>query len=407
MAKVEESSSPSFKYIDLFAGCGGLALGLHQAEWKGLFAVEKDKFAFQTLQHNLVTNHKHYDWPAWLPIENFDIDVVLEKYPDQLAKLKGSVDLVAGGPPCQGFSMDGQRKESDRRNGLIHSYIEFIKVVRPKILLFENVKGFTVAFKNGEQSGKVYSDIVLEKLKALGYDVCGQILDFSEYGIPQRRKRFIIVGVQSGKAETFFKFLKKNKHPFLKSKKLSAKVSSKKALSDLERRHGHTICPDSPRFKSGLYGTTRNAYQKFLKGDLKNDTPNSHRFAKHVKTTLQVFKKLLKSGKRNRKINGDARKRFGLKKRSVTILAPDFISPTLTSIPDDYLHYSEPRILTVRESARLQSFPDWYEFKGKYTTGGHLRAKQVPRYTQIGNAIPPLFAEQAGIALKEVLRHVI
>ena len=79
------------------------------------------------------------------------------------------------------------------------------------------------------------------------------------------------------------------------------------------------------------------------------------------------------------------------------------VSPTLTSHPDDYLHYSEPRILTVREYARIQSFPDWYEFKGKYTTGADLRVKEVPRYTQLGNAVPPLFAEQAGIVLKELL----
>ena len=71
--------------------------------------------------------------------------------------------------------------------------------------------------------------------------------------------------------------------------------------------------------------------------------------------------------------------------------------------PDDYLHYSEPRILTVREYARIQSFPDWYEFKSKYTTGGDMRKKEVPRYSQIGNAIPPLFAEQVGNVLKEML----
>ena len=79
------------------------------------------------------------------------------------------------------------------------------------------------------------------------------------------------------------------------------------------------------------------------------------------------------------------------------------ISPTLTTHPDDYIHYSEPRILTVREYARIQTFPDWYEIKKKYTTGGQMRKVEVPRYTQIGNAIPPLFAELAGLALKEIL----
>ena len=79
-------------------------------------------------------------------------------------------------------------------------------------------------------------------------------------------------------------------------------------------------------------------------------------------------------------------------------------APTITSIPDELVHYCEPRILTVREYARIQSFPDWYEFKGKYTSGGARRKKEVPRYTQVGNAVPPLFAEQIGIALMEVLK---
>jgi DNA (cytosine-5)-methyltransferase 1 len=74
-------------------------------------------------------------------------------------------------------------------------------------------------------------------------------------------------------------------------------------------------------------------------------------------------------------------------------------------LPDDYIHYSEPRILTVREYARIQSFPDWFKIKGKYTTGGKMRTKEVPRYSQIGNAIPPLFAEQAGLVIKEMLSN--
>ena len=79
-------------------------------------------------------------------------------------------------------------------------------------------------------------------------------------------------------------------------------------------------------------------------------------------------------------------------------------SPTITTLPDDYIHYCEPRILTVREYARLQSFPDWFQFKGKYTTGGKVRTKEVPRYSQIGNAIPPLFGEQSGLILKELIQ---
>lgn len=87
------------------------------------------------------------------------------------------------------------------------------------------------------------------------------------------------------------------------------------------------------------------------------------------------------------------------------MLDPNSQSPTITSIPDELVHYCEPRILTVREHARIQSFPDWYEFKGKYTSGGKRRKNEVPRYTQVGNAVPPLFAEQIGRAIKEVLKE--
>ena len=96
----------------------------------------------------------------------------------------------------------------------------------------------------------------------------------------------------------------------------------------------------------------------------------------------------------------------GLKRRGVTLLDRNKPSPTVTSHPDDFVHYCEPRILTVREMARLQSFPDWYEFKGKYTTGGKLRKIDVPRYTQVGNAVPPIFAEQLGKTLIEVFYEI-
>lgn len=110
--------------IDLFAGCGGLSLGLYQAGWSGLFAIEKNPFAFETLKANLIDNKKHFNWPQWLPQTPHDINEVLKKYKVQLEGLRGKVDLVAGGPPCQGFSMAGKRVEDDIRNNLVFSYIK-------------------------------------------------------------------------------------------------------------------------------------------------------------------------------------------------------------------------------------------------------------------------------------------
>ncbi len=389
-------------YIDIFAGCGGLSLGLHNAGWKGLFAIEKNGMAFKTLKYNLIDKRKHFKWPSWLPIENHDIDEVMTNYRKNLKALSGKVDLVAGGPPCQGFSTAGRRIESDKRNHLIHSYIEFVKIVRPRAIFFENVQGFTMGFKKGKRKGKPYSQVVLSGLKNLGYkDVKGVLIDFSEFGIPQRRKRFIIVGTLNGQADRYFELLRDKRTEFLSKKGLRTKVYVGTAISDLERVHGENPSPDSKGFMAGVYTYPKNNYQRFLHKS--EPIPDSHRFANHTKETVRIFKKVLKKADPGKKIDVEERVELGLKKRNTVLLSRRLHSPTLMSIPDDYIHYSEPRILTVREYARIQSFPDWYEFKEAYTTGGKRRTEQVPRYTQIGNAIPPLFAEHVGNVLKELL----
>jgi DNA (cytosine-5)-methyltransferase 1 len=153
MASLDKKKNETVRtYIDLFAGCGGLSLGLHLAGWKGLFAIEKSPFAFQTLKYNLIDYKQHFSWPEWLECKEHDIVEVLEKHKGKLRNLKGKVDLVAGGPPCQGFSMAGKRKADDFRNELVYSYIEFIELVKPKLILFENVSGFTFAFKNDSET---------------------------------------------------------------------------------------------------------------------------------------------------------------------------------------------------------------------------------------------------------------
>jgi DNA (cytosine-5)-methyltransferase 1 len=159
-----------------------------------------------------------------------------------------------------------------------------------------------------------------------------------------------------------------------------------------------------PRFTTGIYSKPASPFQDLLRSE-GGMTPDSHRFARHTPEVSKVFERLLKEAPRCISIAGEDRSKYGLKKRSVAILSGRRVSPTLTSIPDDYIHYREPRILTVRESARLQSFPDWFEFLGNYTTGGKARANEVPRYTQVGNAIPPLFAELAGEVLLYLLNE--
>lgn len=389
-------------YIDIFAGCGGMSLGLYKSGWKGLFAIEKDKMAFQTLKHNLINKRKHFNWPKWLPLSEHDINEVLKNYRKDLLKLKGKVKLVVGGPPCQGFSMAGRRNENDSRNKMIDSYIEFIKLVEPRILFFENVKGFTLGFKKENSRGEAYSNYVLKKLRKEGYNVHGEILDFSEFGIPQRRKRFILVGIKNGDPKKFFELIIKNKTKFLKGRGISEKISVEEAISDLLKSNGEISSKEFKGFNEGKYSKSETNYQLLLRKKVFSEIPDSHRFPNHNEETIRRFTLILKNHPKNKLFIENMKKKFNLKKRSIMPLEAKRGSPTLTTLPDDYIHYSEPRILTVREYARIQSFDDDFEFKGKYTTGGKLRKIEVPRYTQVGNAIPPLFGEQSGIVLKEI-----
>ncbi|WP_044397938.1 DNA cytosine methyltransferase [Lacinutrix sp. Hel_I_90] len=398
-------------YIDLFAGCGGLSLGLYNSgKWKGLFAIEKSEDAFKTLEHNLIKKKKHFDWPNWLDQTFHDINDVLEKHSSSLINLRGKVDLVAGGPPCQGFSMAGRRVENDSRNDLINSYIRFIELVEPKTIFFENVRGFTTGFKNNNKRGRAYSTYVVDKLKELGYDVKGQLIDFSKYGIPQKRTRFILVGIKKEivennlnlNKETFFNNLEENKSKFLINKGLELNPTLEDAISDLLRKNG-TKESETPKFREGVYGKINSKFQEYVRKYRKMDsTVDSHRFAKHTDTVKNRFEIALKEGLKS----NEYRERFKLKKSSTKILEKNKPTPTITTLPDDYIHYCEPRIMTVREYARIQTFPDNYQFKGKYTTGGKRRTQEVPRYSQIGNAIPPLFGEQAGNILNQIIANV-
>lgn len=400
-------------YIDLFAGCGGLSLGLHNAGWHGLFAIEKNKDAFSTLHFNLVEKLNHFKWPGWLPVQAWDINEVIQKYEANLIALQGKVDMVVGGPPCQGFSTAGKRDESDFRNGLIKSYLQFVSLVKPKIIFFENVKGFTLKFEKKKSSGITYSNFVVEHLQELGYEVEGNMINFSEYGIPQKRTRFILVGIRNDIAQKtqksavdFFSLLKHNRMNFASDKGLEGVTTTlEEAISDLLYSHGTAKTIDRKNFNNGLYGQPKSAYQKIMREGASLNTPDSHSYANHSVLIKNRFISILEACKRNENVDRKMlREKFNISKHTMIPLNGKDQSPTLTTLPDDFIHYSEPRILTVREYARVQSFPDWFEFKGKYTTGGKMRVKETPRYTQVGNAIPPLFGEQTGRTLKELFQ---
>lgn len=393
-------------YIDIFAGCGGLSTGLLNAGWTGLFAIEKNADAFATLKYNLIDNKEHFRWPKWLPVKECDINVLLKDHMDDLMALRGKVTLVAGGPPCQGFSMAGKRDKNDQRNKLVKSYIKFIKLVLPQVIIFENVHGFTVNFK-GKKGTKQYSSYVERALRRLGYKTMHQIVDMSEYGVPQNRKRFILVAMRDYFPKDVFETLARNKDAFCLSKGISCTTSIKDAISDLEQANGSMPSPDTKGFMAGTYGPEQSGYQRLMRSGIETTglIADSHRFVNHRKNTIELHKELLEKAPVGKRITPSDNIVENLNRRGVTVLDANAQAPTVTSIPDELVHYKEPRILTVREHARIQSFPDWFEFKGQYTSGGKRRKQEVPRYTQVGNAVPPLFAEQVGLAILEVLSH--
>ncbi|MGI1671265.1 MAG: DNA cytosine methyltransferase [Neptuniibacter sp.] len=395
-------------YIDLFAGCGGLSLGLSKAGWKGLFAIEKSPDAFATLQHNLI-NSGHFEWPNWLPQTSHAIEVLLEKYRANLSSLEGKVDLIAGGPPCQGFSPAGRRDPNDPRNKMAEHYIEVVKLVKPKYLLLENVRGFDSPFeKRGGKEPVRYSQIVKERMEHEGYVVSYQVVKSSEWGVPQNRPRFILIAIRKDCYESNpispFEVFQASRKSFLHSKGLDpySPVSVKDAISDLEQKGCELIDSfDSPikGYKQIRYKEPNSLgnYQKIMRETVEAlHSPGGLRIPRHSERVKNRFKRILEECPKGITLSKEHRARFGSKKHALTPLDPDKPSATVTTLPDDILHYDEPRILTVREMARLQSFPDHYEFMGPYTTGGAQRKSTCPKYTQVGNAVPPLLAEALG-----------
>lgn len=408
-------------FADVFAGCGGLSLGLVNAGWKGRFAIEKNRDAFSTLAGNLVHGKpakRKFDWPGWLPRSAISTAELLRTHGERLAAMKGHLTLLAGGPPCQGFSLAGRRTQSDPRNALTDDYIKLVKLLEPRFLLIENVKGFTLPFKKnggGHGVGAAYSLRVKQRLERAGYRVYSSVIDLSQFGVPQSRNRFILIAIKEGDRalrqlgdgspiELLHAFRKR----FLGYKRLPSevRVSVRDAIGDLET-HGRKLvpCGDSP-YKSYVQvdygdGKFRSPFIELMRKGA-NAAPNSLRLPRHAETTVEQFRAIMDTCSRGRTISKGDRERLGINKHALTPLEATMHSATITTLPDDILHYSEPRILTARENARLQTFPDTFQFHGKYTTGGANRKSDCPRYTQIGNAVPPLFAEAVGHVLKRL-----
>lgn len=419
------------QFIDLFAGCGGLSLGLMMAGWEGIFAIEKSPMAFETLKYNLIGHRDaySYNWPNWLPIQDFDLQFVLANYKNELVDLEG-LDLLAGGPPCQGFSKAGRREIYDERNYLVDYYLSFVKIIKPKLILIENVSTFATPFSKTERGengreieDKYNADLDLQsKLSELGYKPFVKYpLLAKDFGVPQLRPRYILIAIRKGLLVYIpqinpFNILESLRTRFLRRHGLpeEEEITLHQAIADLERENGETKCVEEgmQNFYQGKYGSIDGPYQRLMRKH-RNGKPfkagqiaDSHRFPNHKTGTIIRFQKIISDFRPGIQLKFNEIEALGIHKHRIAPLAWNEACHTLTSLPDDLIHYREPRIPTVREYARIQSFPDWFYFKSKYTTGGNRRKVEVPRYTQVANAVPPLLAKALGEALKYVFYRI-
>lgn len=393
--------------IDLFAGCGGLSLGLGLSGFQTLFGIESHADAFETYKRNILKGIiVRHAWPQWLEQKPWCAAELLEQHADELEALKGSVDLIAGGPPCQGFSLNGQRRPDDPRSQMVEVCLKFVSLVRPRLVLLENVQGFQ-SMKH--KTGGTYSDYVQRRLKRLGYQSWSKLIRASEFGVPQHRPRFILIAALKKSLPTIepFEKLCKRREAFLRQRGLAVNpIGAADALSDLQETDA--MPPLDPEwghrgFRTLIRSeTAHSAYQVLMRKGC-GGQPKDMRLSRHSPELVHRMADILENCERGVCLSPEDRVRLGTKKRCTIPLAAEAPVPTIGTAPSDFVHYAMPRALTVREHARLQSFPDWFSFAGPYTTGGKKRRVDCPKFTQVGNAVPPLLAEAIGVVLIDLL----
>ena len=397
-------------FIDLFAGCGGLSLGLEQAGFYPVYVNELNNDALNTYLINR-SEYKH------LHLKEFHSNDIKElsgskKKLEELSKnlkskfniKKGDLSLVVGGPPCQGYSGIGHRrsykvdKERIPSNYLYKEMYKVIEHFNPKAFIFENVRGLLSArwTKNGVK-GEIFNDVLKQFSKLNNYNYDYSLVQSKDYGVPQNRPRVLVIGIRKDIKS------KINKEELFPKKDISY-PHLEELFSDLiDKNYNKDFVTNSylsdPKTKIQKILRTRKNKNSFLS---KGDKLTDQEYSNHSPNIVKKFKSMLEN-------NGVIKDKFKTKKFAQRLLNKRWNGKgpniTATSLPDDYVHYSQPRSLTVREWARLQMFPDWYQFKGKRTTGGLRRAgnpqkgifdREVPKYTQIGNAVPVELAKRLG-----------
>ena len=410
--------APNLFHVDLFAGCGGLSLGLEEAGFFPVFVNELNADARASYLLNRSDSAPHLAKPNFHCADVKDLVLNKRLLPNLKRALKrdfgldtsnGDLDLVAGGPPCQGFSGIGHRrsysvdKEQLPSNHLFEDMAFVVNSLQPKIFLFENVRGLLSArWTNNGSAGEIWREVCATFSALKGYSTDWALVRARDYGVPQNRPRVLLVGMRNdilgakGRAP----------HSEIAGGFLPEPTGGAPHLRDLL---GDLVDPSyAPGGRTTTYPkSATTAIQRELRiceGRAlgKGEVVTEHHYSKHSPLVQAKFAAMHESG-------GEIPAAFRTKKFAQRLLPPKWgdEGPTITatSLADDYVHFSQPRTLTVREWARLQLFPDWYQFAGNRTTGGVRRAgnpragvfdREVPKYTQIGNAVPVGLARAVG-----------
>ena len=337
------------KIIDLFCGIGGLSLGFEQAGFEVISAIDMWKDAVVTYNHNRKDKVARVE-----TVEDFN-----DKELPSLIKANHITGII-GGPPCQGFSTVGRREIDDPRNKMYLEFYKAVKMAMPDFFVIENVKGMLTLNK-----GAFVKDLI-ERFgeKGLGYNISYQLLNAADYGIPQNRYRVFYVGLKN-KSFTF---------PLPYDYQLTAKDG----ISDLEGS-------DNEHYGSEPI----NAFQRAMRGSCLH--PINQDYTSHTEQTINIISQVPDGGN----IRDLPREVWEIRKYNKAFERMGTFKPsnTIDTGHRNYFHYSEPRIPTVRESARIQSFPDNFEIVG--TRGS--------QYKQVGNAVPPMLARIIAEEIKKVI----
>ena len=354
--------------IDLFCGCGGFSKGFDEAGYNVRFCIDVWKDATVTYQHNFPNT----------TVLNEDITKINGQDILRVANMDADeVDVIIGGPPCQGFSLSGKRMIDDERNKLYKSYVQIVSELKPKVFVMENVPGLIRLFKGqvGEQ--------VIEDFSGIGYNVQNKILSADNYGVPQQRKRVFFVGVRNDLVEKGMKY----SYPvaFMGAGTDMPAWTTKDAISDLDFVPDDRVLGEDIPYQI----PAQNDYQIFMRQGSRSVL--NHSVTLHNERTKQIIA-MVPDGGNYKDLPEEL---WSTRKVHIAWTRMDSKKPcfTIDTGHNHHFHYKENRVPTVRESARIQSFPDSFEFIG-------IKTSQLK---QVGNAVPPLLAKAVGESISKML----